>query len=69
VTGAGEDANHGAEAGAVNESDLAQIQDDGAAAMQQPRNMCPQGFALATGNDPSVAAHYCDASNLTSVER
>jgi hypothetical protein len=37
--------------------------------MQQPRNMCPQRFALATRNDPSVATHYCDASNLTSVER
>ena len=69
LMGAGEDADHRAEAAAVNESDLAQIQDDGAAGMQQPGNMRQQRFARATRNNPSVAAHYCDASNLTSVER
>ncbi len=47
----------------------AQIEDDGAAGMQQPGNMCQQGFAGLTGNNPSVAAHYGDASNLASVER
>ncbi|HLM79267.1 MAG TPA: hypothetical protein VK302_01435, partial [Terriglobales bacterium] len=56
LAGAGEDADHGAEAAAVNESDLAQIEDDGAAGMQQPGNMRQQGFAGLTGNNPSVAA-------------
>ena len=69
LAGAGEDADHGAEAAAVNESDLAQIEDDGGAGMQQPGNMRQQGFAGLTGNNPSVAANYGDASNLASVER
>jgi hypothetical protein len=60
-------ADHRADAAAVDESDLAQIQDDGAAGMQQPGNMRPQGFALATRNNPSVAAHYGDMSNVTRV--
>jgi hypothetical protein len=37
--------------------------------MQQPGNMRPQRFAFATGNNPSVAAHDGDPSNLTSVKR
>jgi hypothetical protein len=45
------------------------MQDDGTAVAQQPGHVRPQGFAFATRNNPSLAAHDGDASNLTSVER
>ena len=66
LAGAGQSADDGAEAAAVDESDFAQVQHDGAAVAQQPGDVGAQGLALAAGNDPPVAAHDGDASDLTS---
>ena len=68
LAGAGEGADDGAESAAVDESDLAQMQNDGAAIAQQPCHMRAQRFALAAGNDSSVAVHDGDASNIASIE-
>jgi len=68
LAGAGESADNGAESAAVDESDFTQVQHDGAAVTQQPRYMRAQGFALATGNDSSVAVHDGDAANIPSIE-
>src|SRR5580658_4344301 len=68
LAGAGEGADDGAESAAVDESDLAQMQDDGAAVAQQPGHMCTQGLALAASNDSSVTVHDGDSSNVASIE-
>jgi hypothetical protein len=68
LAGAGEGADDGAESAAVDESDLAQMQNDGAAVAQQPGYMRTQGLALAPGNDSSVAMHDGDSSNIASIK-
>jgi hypothetical protein len=69
LTGAGQTADNRSEAAAVNESYVAQVQDDGSAVAQQPGNVRTQRLARTTGNDPAVAAHDGDASDLASIER
>jgi hypothetical protein len=68
LTDAGQGTDHRTEAAAVNEADLAHVQDDGAAVAQQPGNVRAQRFALATRNNPSVTTHDGDASDFASVE-
>jgi hypothetical protein len=69
LASAGEGANDGTESAAVDESDLPEVQDDGAAIAQQPGYVCTQRLALATGNNPPIAVDDGDASDITSVER
>jgi len=65
---AGQAADDCAQAAAVNESNLAQVQDDGTAIAQQPGYMRAQQLALATRNNPPVAAHDGDATDLASLQ-
>src|ERR1700691_1282922 len=69
LASAGESADDGTETAAVNESALAQVQDNGAAVAQEPGHMRAQRFALAACNNPTVAVHDSDASDIPSVER
>jgi type IV secretory pathway TrbL component len=69
LAGAGQGSDDRAETTAVNELDVAQVQDDGAAVAQQPGNMGTQRIALAAGNNPSVASHNGDVSDPACVER
>jgi len=69
LAGAGQAADDRAEATAVNEPDLAQVQDDGAAVAQQPGNVRAQQFVFVAGNNPPVASYDGDASNLPSIQR
>jgi hypothetical protein len=68
LAGAGESADHSAESAAIDERDFAQVQDDGAAVVQEPGNVRTQRFTLTTGDDAPVAAHDRDASDLARIE-
>src|ERR1700679_1692591 len=63
-----ESADYSAEAAAVDERDFAQVQDDGAAVVQEPCNVRTQRFTLTAGDDAPVAAYDRDASDLASIE-
>jgi hypothetical protein len=69
LAAAGQRADHRAQSAAVNESHVAQVQNDGAAVAQQPGNVRAQGLALAARNNPPIAAHDGDASDFSSVKR
>jgi hypothetical protein len=69
LSSTGQRPNNGPDAAAVDKSNVAKVQDDGAAIAQQPGNVRPQRVALAACNNPSVAAHDGDASNLASIKR
>jgi hypothetical protein len=65
----GEAADEGAEAAAIDEFDIAQVQHKAAAVAQQPANVLAEGFVFFAGDNAPVTAHHRDPSNLTSVER
>ena len=65
----GQGADHGAESAAVDESDLAKVQDDGAAVAQEPDHMLSERITLPSGDDASVAMDDGDASHLTGIKR
>jgi len=66
---AGQGAHHGSQAAAVNEHNVAEMQDDGAPVTQQPCDMSAQRLALAAGDDASLAADNGDASHFARFER
>jgi hypothetical protein len=69
LAGTGEASNYGAEAAADNEPNLAKVQNYGAAIAQQPGDVRAQRLALATRNNPPVAAHDGDASDFAGLKR
>jgi hypothetical protein len=69
LAGTGEASNYGAEAAADNEPNLAKVQNYGAAIAQQPGDVQAQRLALATRNNPPVAAHDGDASDFAGLKR
>src|SRR5580704_12937853 len=69
LPGAGQTADDGAEAAAVNELNFPQVQNDGATVAQQPGYVREQRFALTSGDNPAVAGNDGDASDFASVER
>jgi len=69
MASAGERANHCAETAAVDESDFAEMEKDGAAILQQVGNVSAQRFTFRASDDSSLTADDGDASNITSVER
>jgi hypothetical protein len=62
-------ADHSAESAAIDESNLAKVQDDGTAVAQQPSHMLPERITLASRYDASIAVNDGDASNLTGIKR
>jgi hypothetical protein len=69
LTYAGQCAHYGAQPAAIDKCNFAQMQDNGAAVVQQPGNVFPQRVALLPGDDASVATDDGDTSHLASVER
>lgn len=66
---AGEGADHGPDAAAVDEVDLAKVKNDGAAVAQKPGDMGAQRFGFAAGDDASFAAYDGDAADVAGLER
>jgi len=69
LAGAGEGADHGAEAAAVNENHVAEMEDDGAAVAQQPGDVSAEGFDFAAGDNASLAADDGDPAYLACLQQ
>src|SRR5215469_12201466 len=52
-------ADHGSNAAAVDESDISEMQNDGATVAQQPVNMVAQRFSFSAGDNAPFASDDC----------
>ena len=69
LAGRSQSSNYRAQPAAVDESNLAQIQNDRTPVAQQPGHMCAQGIAGIARHNSPVAAHDSYTSYLARIQR
>src|SRR5579863_1590449 len=68
LTGAGQRSHHRAQATAVNENYVSEMQDDGAPVAENPGDMAPQRLDFSSGDQPALAADDGHSPHIPRLE-